>query len=573
MHTLAEAFIQYAGSDPDAAAVTFGSSALTRSELKGLVLQRIHTFVTQGVQPGSSVLLSLPTSIEFVASFWALQVLGAAAVPTVAIGSGERQPAGLQQVKKVCSIVNPSAIIAVAGEVDALKLAMPSIPVLSTIDFETLSNTGELPQFNVTPESLGIIQFTSGSTSDPKGCALSHAAIMANAFMLKKSLDLQSGDRSVCWLPLHHDMGLMCGVIGPVVADAETHLQSAVRFLANPMSWIDTISEGGRTHTACPNFALSLVLRRLQRKMRSTPDLSKLQSIVCGAEIIDAELVKQFIAALEPFGLNPKAFRPSYGMAEVTVFASSETDGLVTARIPTGLEVGSSILKDSSAKSVDTSVDIEARTIEVVSVGKTINGCLSRIVDDSGKALPENSMGHIQLSSPSRMQGYLNNADATAEAFDGEWLITGDIGFKSEDCLFIVGREKDLIIIGGQNIHPTDVESYICNELNLERRRLAVDRRRDELGSDEIFIVVESRPLDNAEALTASIKQHCYLSCGFFPAKIYLVKPGFIPRTTSGKIQRNVLRQKVSEPFETVTSDTPLASNAEIMTEAEASAV
>jgi acyl-CoA synthetase (AMP-forming)/AMP-acid ligase II len=382
------------------------------------------------------------------------------------------------------------------------------------------------------PHDLALIQYTSGSTSAPKGCALSHRAMLWNAQALVSACDVREGDEGVVWVPFHHDMGLMSGVVVPVVGGASTCLLSPNRFIASPFSWLDALAKNDRTHTAVPNSALALTLKRLELKGAKNWDFSNVASLMCGAEPIDPALVRRFFDALVRCHLDPSVFVAAYGMSECTVLATCRGGAIKT----------NCIRVDDAARATDDRCHPDR---EIVSVGSPPPDGEFRIVSAEGIPVREGIVGHVQLRSPSLMDGYYGNLPATAAAIEGGWLKTGDVGFALERELYITGRSSEIIIVAGRNIHPSDVENAIARDLDIPEMRIAVFGAPGDLGTDAIHVLIEHRSLLVDSHIENGIRNACLSTCGTAPASIAVSPPGAIPRTTSGKKKRHALTAKM----------------------------
>lgn len=515
--SLATAFRDYVRAAPEATALRCARDGgdmvvLTRRALGDLVLTYGAGLRSEGVRRGDRVVLALGTSVEFVACFWAVLLLGAIAVPTPPIDRRGKQEERLRQLGRMCEVCVP-ALIVVGAEVGEVDLHYRLAPVDRLETAAPALGEFPLPAGN----DIAVLQFTSGSTGRPRGCALSHRAMLTNARANVERLQIVAGDSLVSWLPLFHDMGLMTGILAPIVGGVAVQLRSPARFLVNPLSWLEDLTASGRAHTAVPNFALALTLQRIERRAPNSLRLDQVKSIACGAEPIDPVLVRRFLEALAPHGLDPRAFLAAYGMAEATLMVSSRPGGLATARI--------------------------AGT-EMVNLGRAVPGAAIQIRDAQGRPLAEGEVGEVQVLSPSLMDGYYGDAPATRAKLVGGWLRTGDLGCLVDGELLVAGRTDDLIIVGGRNIYPSDVEYAVARAAGLSPSRIAAFGRPGALGTEAIHVVVESKAIDGRDLLTACVQTACIEACGVAPEGVTIVRSGAIPRTTSGKIRRGELRRQ-----------------------------
>ncbi len=540
MTNLATAFEGYVATAPYAPAVHQGLGAAQQTDLlRADLLTRCRALAAycffHGVRPGDRVLIALDEPLEFVTAFWAVQLCGAVAAPVKTASETDLSSGARARVARCISIVGARLSITNARDVDAWNLC--GFKAISATDLAGAARN-EFQAPLVSADALAVIQFTSGSLAEPKACGLSHESILNNARALTAYTGAAPFDTSVVWLPLHHDMGLMSGVIVPVTSGASTCLLTPGRFLTNPLSWLQGLGAFPRTHTAAPNFALALVLQRLERRTPVSLDLTGVQSFLCGAEQIDADLADRFFQALAPFGLLEKAFRASYGMAETTVFACGKEGGVWADR------VDAAILAETGA-AVPAGPGRSPR--RVVNVGSPPVAGGFRIVDERGAAVADRRVGQIELKSNSLMSGYLNAGGATADAFSGEWLRTGDLGYSVDGELFVTGRFKDLIIVGGRNIEPIEIERQVAQVCGLPQLRVAAFGRAGDMGTEQICILIESRDRDTAD-LEAKARGACLRACGVAPSIVAVRPPGAIPRTSSGKVRRALLRDRASVP-------------------------
>jgi fatty-acyl-CoA synthase len=502
--------------------------SLTREALGGEVRRRIAGLTRAGVQRGDRVVIALETSVEFIALFWALQSLGAAVAP-VAAATGRGRQASLQShLRKVCEIVDPALVIV---ERDGEEIAgVAPVATAAALDHDgsgqdgSGDGSGQDVLANHDADQLAVLQFTSGSTAHPRGCALTHRAIIANARAIGERVKARAGDVSVSWLPLHHDMGLMTGVTLPVVVGVGVRLRPPARFVANPMSWLEDLAAYPRSHTAVPNFALALVLQRLGRRPPERLDLSGVVTLVCGSEPIDPALAQAFLEALAPYGLAAEAFHPAYGMAEATLMITSRGGGLAIRDLKT---------------------DPLAKSHGFVNLGRPLSGVDIRIVGEDGSTASSDQIGEIHLRSPSLMMGYFRDPQASEKALGSGWLATGDLGFTHGEELFVVGRLKEMIIVAGRNIYPTDIEYAVARATGLLPSRVAAVSGPRFLGTETIHLFLEARAGQDPESLTQAARLACLQVCNLAPAGVSFLEAGAIPRTTSGKIRRGALRERL----------------------------
>jgi fatty-acyl-CoA synthase len=388
-----------------------------------------------------------------------------------------------------------------------------------------------------------LLQLTSGSTADPKAVRITHANLYANLTAMVEASQLGvDRDVMVSWLPLFHDMGMVGFLTVPMAVGLELVTVTPSDFLARPLIWADLISRYGGTVTAAPNFAYAVLGRQLRRAEDGSLDLSTLRFALNGAEPIDPEAVATFTESGARFGLRPECVVAAYGMAETAL-------GVSFAPIETGLQVDviDAEQLEGHRRAVPVSGDNDGRPVRRFPLlGPPLPGLTARVVGEDGTLLADREVGAIQLSGEAVTPGYLtvNGPLATRDA-DG-WLDTGDQGYLTDGVVVVCGRLKDVIIMGGRNIYPTDIERA-AGEVDGVRAGNAVAVRLDAgsgVGSSkrESFVVaVESRRAGDEEAeqlIRKEVTAKVVSSVGVRPAKVVILAPGSLPKTPSGKLRR-----------------------------------
>jgi fatty-acyl-CoA synthase len=389
------------------------------------------------------------------------------------------------------------------------------------------------------PSALGILQFTSGSTADPKGVMLPHATICANLDAIAGAARLDPADDVLCsWLPLYHDMGLIGLLTLGMTTGTDLALAAPQDFLAAPARWMEWMSEHRATATAGPNFSYALAARALRRFAPGTLDLSRWRIALNGAEAVDPKAVKDFVAAGAPHGLNPGAVFPAFGMAESTLAVTFPEPGRGLRTDPIDRRV-----LETEAHAAPAEPDAE-NTRHLVMLGRPVPGLEIRIVDPvSGEARGEREVGELEIRGSSLTTGYYRRPDATEAAFHDGWLRSGDLGYLVDGELVICGRIKDLIIVGGRNVYPEDVERAAASVEGVRAGNViafAVDGRR---GKEALVVVAESKDPD-LEGVRAAVAGRIREVVGLPPEEVVLVEPGTLPKTSSGKLQRSLCRSR-----------------------------
>ena len=398
---------------------------------------------------------------------------------------------------------------------------------------------GSYPDPILKPDDLAIIQFSSGSTGDPKGIMLTHKNLMVNMDAIRIGLDINYPDHFGNWMPLFHDMGLIGYHITPVYCMVFQYQTETIDFIMNPGLWLNLMGRQKITISGCTNFGLALVLRYFNRKKPSPDwDFSSMKALLNGAEPISVRIMQDFVASLEPFGFRPEAMMPVYGMSEATLAISFAP--LLKPSVVTAFE--SSLLdRENRAQQVDPA-ESYARLLS--EVGTALSDVEIRIVDDNDLPLEDGIAGHIQVKGPGITKGYYKNTGATDSAFCGEWLRTGDIGFFFEDRLYISGRFKDIIFKNGLNYFANDLESMACKIDDIKYGKVCFGGTTDKAsGQDKVIAFVaglqETKSLQTFSELRALLRSNL----GITVDEMVLIKSNEIPKTSSGKLQRYKLMQ------------------------------
>jgi len=499
---------------------------LAYSRLASGARRMVGTLQDAGVEPGDRVCVLGTTSPRLVTALFAAWRLGA--VPVVL--SLPRRVNELREfADEVARRVEASGARLLLAE-NALSGAAPS--TVRTLALEEAS-AGDLVPVDApapAPEDLAYLQFTSGSTSQPKAAALTHRQLLASIVATAMALSLEPEDTRVSWLPLYHDMGLIW-LVASVVMGSPTVLASPEQFLTRPGMWLDAISRYRGAATVAPNFAYAMAARDLALNPRPL-DLSSLRIAVNGAEAVDYDTIQQFLKRAAAYGLSHHALCPAYGLAEATLAVAitrPEEAAHALQVDPVHLEAGHVVPSDGG------------RTL--VSCGRPIPGTEIVIVDDKGCRLSEQHVGEILVRSPTVMSGYWRDEKATADALDGDgWLRTGDLGFLTDvGELVVCGRLKDMVIVGGRNLYPEDYEFW-AERVNGVRRGNVIAFALSE--HERVIVALEPATEDDSEQLAASVLDALRHRLDRDPDKVVVVRRGSLPKTSSGKRQRNRCRQR-----------------------------
>jgi fatty-acyl-CoA synthase len=490
--------------------------------------RRAAHLVARGLRKGDRLAMVIPDGDEFVLSFLGALFAGVVPVPIYPQLTFKNIETYHDTVTHVARASGATMLLTTAATRAYLEPVLPRVEGLrSMITVDELAGDAGPLDVNVAPEDLAFLQFTSGSTSRPKGVMVTHGNLAANAeaFMLDGLARDPSVDKGVSWLPLFHDMGLIGFVVGPLFTNIPCVFLPTASFVRAPRLWLDKIHEHRGTITYAPNFAYALVAKRIKDRDVEGLDLSCLRIAGCGAEPIQARALRDFAARLAPAGFDARAFLPSYGMAEATLAITFVPlrDGLKTDPGDAGKEL--------------------------VDCGRAFPGHELAIVDDAGQRLGERQVGQIVTRGPSVTGGYFQEPELTAQTYrpladdpSGQaWLHTGDLGYLVGGRLFVCGRIKDIVIVRGRNYYPSDIE-WSVSELPGVRRGNAVAFGVDVDGEEQLVVCCEGTASD-AAAIQEATARCVAEQFGLTVHEVVVAQLASLPRTSSGKPQRRKTRQ------------------------------
>ncbi|MGO9831986.1 MAG: fatty acyl-AMP ligase [Myxococcaceae bacterium] len=500
------------------------SEVLTRARATAGALRGL------GVRAGDRVAIVLPTAPDFMDAFFGSLLAGAVPVPLyppVRLGRLEeyhRATARMLQLSGAVLVLTDGLVGRLLGQ--ALAAARPR---LGCHRVAPLRRAGETPfEHSVEPQALAVVQFSSGSTVDPKPVALSHANVMAQVETIRSLMPVREGLRplGVSWLPLYHDMGLIGCLVNAVAYPGPLVLLRPEQFLARPALWLRALSRHRGTLSAAPNFAYALCVRRIRAEELRGVDLSSWALALNGAESISAEVARRFVERFSPYGFDPRALVPAYGLAEASLavtFAPSRS-------------VLRTVSVDATALAAQGQVRPGNRPL--VSVGRPVPGAEVEIRGESGAVVALGTVGRIHVRGPSVMVGYLEQPEATRGAVVQGWLDTGDLGFVSDGELVVCGRAKDIIILRGANHVPQEFEEALEGLPGVRAGcAVALGAIPPGLEGEELVLLVElgvGAPADLADQVRTRVLERT----GIRPHSVQLLTPGTLPRTSSGKLRR-----------------------------------
>jgi len=537
---------------------------MTFGELYAAAQKCAEELARRGVPPDGRVSLMLPTSRQFFVCFAGILLAGAVPVPIYPPFRADRieEYAGRQSAilsnAGVCLLLTFRRAEAVA------KLLKPRVKsLLEVADAEKLLEAAEkapppapgaLPAFlsgsRIRKGSdLALLQYTSGSTGDPKGVMLTHANLLANMRVIAQGLEMSPQDVGISWLPLYHDMGLIGAWLTLLLHGVPLVVMSPLAFLTRPERWLQAMSKNKGTITAAPNFAYELCVRKISDKAMEGVDLSSMRIVMNGAEPVNPETLERFANRFGKYGYRREAMMPVYGLAEASLGVTFPplNRGPLVERVER--EAFTSQGRAVAAKPGD------AGAIAFVSSGRSFPGHEVMIVDENGNEVEERTEGFLWFRGPSSTSGYFENPEATDKLLprgraerEGEyaWVNSGDRAFQANGEIFITGRVKDIIIKGGRNLYPHEVEELASRAEGTRKGCVVAFGLKDkESGTEKLVVVAESRAegAEKKRALVAAINDEITRGLGIPPDRVELISPGSIPKTSSGKLRRDETKQ------------------------------
>jgi amino acid adenylation domain-containing protein len=531
------------------------AETLTFSQL----MSRSHSIASlllKDLKRGDRVLLAYANDLEAIQLFWACMVAGVIAIPAPAPDL-RRGHAGWRRMQSMCE----DARVAMAfTRIDHLAAARTELPQVKWSTLDELGDSHSGTRLETYPADLGAVsgediaylQYTSGSTSQPKGVMISHANVFAQCkgLQMADTVPDPANDRSLVWLPWFHDYGLVHGLLLPMYAGVTSLLMPTQPFVLNPLVWLEAIAKHGVTFSGAPNFAYEACARSVALQPNWSVDLSHWRMATCGAEQVRPSTMEKFAEAFAPYGFQKSALRPSYGLAEavlgVTLSPPYQHPQYIT--IETGqIQIGESI-KPCSPASAD--------GVTFTSCGTPLTGLSVKIVDpESRKELPGSSVGEVWVSGDGVGLGYWNNDQATSLTFghklsdhpdSASFLRTGDLGFLHQDNLYLTGRLKDLILLNGRNVYPQDLEFTAQSAHARVRPEGVIAFGIDSPQGEEVVLLVESRRSSNPHVVHEMVEQVRLAVSTEHEIGIAHVIPlrfGSLPKTSSGKPQRREARR------------------------------
>jgi 1-acyl-sn-glycerol-3-phosphate acyltransferase len=515
---------------------------LTYAKLRIDALAVAAGLVERGYGAGDAVAVMLPTGSEFFAAFYGALYAGCVPVPLYPPARLAQLEDHLQRSVGILRNAEARLLLTVPQARSFAQLLRARCEPLQAIttNSDLAVPRGQVARPAINSDSTVFLQYTSGSTGNPKGVVLSHANLLANVRAMWRASRVSGADTFVSWLPLYHDMGLIGACIGSLVVGYRLVLMSPLEFLAKPSRWLWAIHRHRATLSAAPNFAYELCADRVTDAELDGLDLGSWRLAFNGAEPVNSDTIERFASRFARYGFKREAMFTVFGLAEGVL-------GVTFPPLERGPMIDSvdrdALMRDGFAKPARAG---DPNALRLVSCGVPLPGHEVRVVDAAAHELAERAQGRVQFRGPSATHGYYKNPSANAALFAGDWLNTGDLGYFAAGELFLTGREKDLIIRHGVNIHPADLEAAVANLPGVRKGGVAVfaaaDRRS---GSERLVVAAETRVTDVGERkrIAAAITRLAVERINMPPDDIVLAPPRSLLKTSSGKIRRATARE------------------------------
>ena len=517
--------------------------ALTYSQLAAKARRVAAGLIARDILPGDRVALMLPTSLEFFIAFFGILYAGAVPVPIyppmrlAQLEDHLRRQAGILRNAGARILVTMPEGLRLAGLLRAQVNSLTSVESVAGLTADAIDVA--LPP---APDerATALIQYTSGSTGDPKGVVLSHANLLANVRAMGQAMEASSADIFVSWLPLYHDMGLIGAWLGCLHFAAPLYVMSPLSFLVRPESWLWAICRFRATLSAAPNFGFELCINKIDEAYLKGLDLGSLRMVANGAEPVSVKTLRRFAEKFEPFGFRREAMAPVYGLAENSVGLAFPPPG----RPPVIDCIDRNSLMSRGVAEPAKSGD--PNPLELVASGQPLPGHEIRIVDEAGHEVGERREGRLEFRGPSATTGYFNNEAKTRELIREGWLDSGDRAYMAGGDVFITGRIKDIIIRAGRHLYPQEIEEAIGFIPGMRKGCVAVFGVADpRSGTERVVVVAETSETDaSIRAALESQAQEITTDISGTPAdEIVLAPPRTVPKTSSGKIRRSAAKE------------------------------
>ena len=494
--------------------------------------------IAHGIKPQDRIALVAETGPEFAQLFFGIVLAGAWPVPLPLPTSFGGKDSYIDQLSVQLSSCDPKMLFFPA-ELTEMAAEAARLNAVEPMDFESFiarpADPAPLPQAK--GEDVAYLQYSSGSTRFPHGVAVTHHALLSNLSAHSHGMQLQDSDRCISWLPWYHDMGLVGCFLSVVANQVSTDYLKTEDFARRPLAWLDLISRNeGTSISYSPTFGYDICARRIssQTKAPDRFDLSRWRLAGNGADMIRPDVMQSFVDAFADAGFSPRAFLPSYGLAEAT---------LAVTIMPPGEGIVVELVEEHELSGSERAEGKPQRYRAIVNCGKAAKDMVVEIRDEDGAPLGERQIGKVWTTGPSLMVGYFRDEEATKACLVDGWLDTGDMGYLSNEYLYIVGRAKDMIIINGKNHWPQDIEWAVEQLPGFKQGDIAAFAITTPGGEETPAVLVHCRTSDEAERtrLRDDIRERVRAITGM-NCVVELVPPRTLPRTSSGKLSRSKAR-------------------------------
>ncbi|MEX2199603.1 MAG: AMP-binding protein [Burkholderiales bacterium] len=519
-----------------------GEEEISYAALKAGAATMAAGLQSEGLARGQAVAIMLPTSPQYFHAYFGILLAGGIPVPIY-------PPARLSQIEEhvrrhagILANAQAAILVTVPEAMAVGHLLEANVPGLRRVvtAAELSAAGGEAVPLEAAADDIAFIQYTSGSTGDPKGVVLTHANLLANIRAIGEAVQVAPRDVFVSWLPLYHDMGLISAWLASLYFGNPFVVMSPLAFLARPERWLWAIHRHRGTLTAAPNFAYELCLKRIKDEQIEGLDLSSLRYMANGAEPVSPDTIERFAARFAKYGFDPRAMAPVYGLAEATVGLCCPPPG----RGP----VIDRVRRDPfvrQGKAVPAAPD-DPNPLRFVACGRPLPGHQVRVVDETGLEAGERAEGRLEFKGPSATGGYYRNPRQSEGLFHGEWLDTGDRAYIAEGDVYLTGRVKDIIIRGGRNIYPHELEEAVGALASVRKGCVAVFGSPDpRSGTERLVVLAETRETGVAarEAVREAIIRLTVDVLGEPPDEVVLAPVHTVLKTSSGKLRRSASRE------------------------------
>ena len=526
--------------------ITFGELYDRASAVAGQLQRR-------GLEPGQTVGIMLPTCAEFFHTFAGILLSGGIPVPIYPPFRADRIAEYATRQSNILRNAEARFLVTFRQAEGLARLLQPRVPTLrDVLNAQRLAGAAppadlvsaawrpiENLSHHASGEEIALLQYTSGSTGDPKGVTLTHTNLLANIHAIVEGVDLQPEDVAVSWLPLYHDMGLIGAWFVPLFSGVPVVVMSPLAFLSRPERWLWAIHRHRGTISPAPNFAYELCVRKIPDKDLAGLDLSSWRAAINGAEPVLPATIERFVARFAAYGFRREAPLPVYGLAEASLAVS-------VPKVGSGYKVDR--IERDAFESGGRAVPVapgHLSPLEFVNAGKPLPNVEVRIVGGDGRALGERVEGRLWFRSPSATSGYYRNPDATRELMrEGGWLDSGDLAYQADGELYITGRAKDVIIKAGRNLYPHEIEDVAGRVAGVRAGCVVAFGTPDaRSGTERLVVTAEVRNMAEANRIASDITRAVNAAMGLLPDQIEILPPHSIPKTSSGKLRRSETRR------------------------------